>query len=133
MIQERLIWVRNYIPALMQQVVAGPIVELKTEPRSDYVHGSFFWELGEAVILVQAVNTVKLATKGELVEAPGVEVRINPSKLKVERARVIPGGEQRCRSGPRTGALTSRREGLIATWFYASVWLSLICGCGHVA
>jgi hypothetical protein len=89
MIQERLIWVRKWIPDLLRQLVPRPVAELRTEPRSEYVHGSFFWEKGKRSVLVQVVNTIELATNGELLGAPGVSVWINPDKLKVKTARAL--------------------------------------------
>jgi hypothetical protein len=89
MIQDRLIWVRKWIPDLMRQLVTRPIAELTTEPSSEYVHGSFFWEKGNRSILVQVVNTIELATNGELVGAPEVAVWINPEKIELASARVL--------------------------------------------
>ncbi len=89
MIQDRLIWVRKWIPDVLRQLVPRPVAELSTEPHSEYVHGSFFWEKGKQSILVQVVNTVEIATNGELLGAPGVAAWINPDKIKVKTARVL--------------------------------------------
>lgn len=103
MIQDRLIWVRKWIPDLLRQLVSRPVAELRTEPRSEYVHGSFFWEKGRRSILVQVVNTVELATNGELWGSPGVTVWINPDKIKVKTARVLFPTEKDLQVGPEDG------------------------------
>jgi hypothetical protein len=103
LIFDQLVWVRKWIPDLLRQLVSRPVAELRTEPRSEYVHGSFFWEKGKRSILVQVVNTVELATNGELPGSPGVTVWINPDKIKVKAARVLFPTEKDLQVGSKDG------------------------------
>jgi hypothetical protein len=104
MIQDRLIWVRKWIPDLMRRLVTRPIAELRTEPNSEYIHGSFFWEKGKRSILVQVVNTVELATNGEVwAGAPRVTAWVNPEKIRVKRARVLYPSEKELMIGMKGG------------------------------
>jgi len=87
--QYRLYWIQDWIPALMRQLAPDPIAELRPEPFSEYVHGTFFYDASKRFILVQVLNTVELATEGEFRPAPKVVLRINPKKLNVTGARVV--------------------------------------------
>ncbi len=87
--QWRPFWVRNWIPALIRELAPNPIAELSTEPASEYLHGSFFHDRQRQVILVQLLNTIELATKGELRPAPKVDIRVDRNKLKVAGARAV--------------------------------------------
>jgi hypothetical protein len=89
MLKGRPFWIRQWIPQLVKQLVPDPIFEICLEPFSEYVHGTFFYGPGRRFILLQALNAVELATQGELRPAPGVEVRINPLRLKVTGARTL--------------------------------------------
>ena len=82
-------WIREWIPALLQQLVPRPIAEIRPEPKSKYVHGTFFYDKSKRFILVQVLNAVELATQGEFRPVSSVELRINPTKLKVTGARVV--------------------------------------------
>ncbi len=82
-------WVRQWIPALMRQLVAEPIAELTLEPSSEYVHGTFFYDSKKQFILVQVLNAVALVTQGESWPPPKATIVINPKKLKVAGARVV--------------------------------------------
>jgi hypothetical protein len=73
----------------MRQLVPEAIAELRPEPFSEYVHGTFFYDESRRFILVQVLNTVELATNGEFRPAPKVVLRINPEKLRVKGARVV--------------------------------------------
>ncbi len=103
MIQDRLIWARKWIPDLLRQLRPRPIAELRTEPQSEYVHGSFFWEKGKRAILVQVVNAVELATNGELLGSPGVTVWVNPERIKVKTAQVLFPAEKALEVGSKEG------------------------------
>ena len=102
-IQDRLIWVRRWIPDLIRQLVPNPTAELTSEPHSEYLHGSFFWEKGKRSILVQVVNTAELATNGDVLWAPLAEIWANPNKLKVKSARVLYPSEKDLQVGSKDG------------------------------
>jgi len=87
--QWRPFWIRNWIPSLIRELAPNPIAELKTEPASEYLHGSFFYDRERKVILVQLLNAIELATKGELRPAPRVEIRVDRNKLKIAGARAM--------------------------------------------
>lgn len=82
-------WIQDWIPSVMRKLVPNAIAELRPEPFSEYVHGTFFYDESRRFILVQVLNTVELATKGEFRLAPTVVLRLNPEKLKVKGARVV--------------------------------------------
>ena len=82
-------WIREWIPALLQQLVPKPIAEIRPEPKSKYVHGTFFYDKSKRFILVQVLNAMELATQGEFRPVSNVELRINSTKLKVNGARVL--------------------------------------------
>ena len=96
-------WIRQWIPELVRQLVPDPIAELRPEPFSEYVHGTFFYDPSKRFILVQVLNTVELVTQGEFRPAPRVEIRINPTKLKVTGARVVWPKEQDLAVGTQDG------------------------------
>lgn len=87
--QWRPFWIRNWIPSLIRELAPNPIAELKTEPASEYLHGSFFYDQERKLILVQLLNTIELATKGELRLAPKVKIRVDRNKLKVVGAQAV--------------------------------------------
>jgi hypothetical protein len=82
-------WIREWIPALLRQMTPNPIAELRSVPFSEYVHGTFFYDPSKRFILVQVLNTIELATRGEIRPAPRVEIRLDPRRLKVAGARVV--------------------------------------------
>jgi hypothetical protein len=82
-------WIREWIPALMRQLVPNPIAEILSVPSSEYVHGTFFYDPSKRFILVQVLNTIELATRGELRPAPHVIIRTDPRRLKVAGARAV--------------------------------------------
>jgi hypothetical protein len=85
----RAFWIRQWIPELVRQLVPIPIAELRPEPFSEYVHGTFFWDASKRFILVQVLNTIELATLGELRPAPDVVIQVDSARLKVAGARVV--------------------------------------------
>jgi hypothetical protein len=86
---ERPFWVRRWVPDLMRQLVPKPIVELTSEPASEFVHGTFFWDPSKRLILVQILNAEELVSEGEFRPVPRVVIRINPAKLKISGARMV--------------------------------------------
>ena len=82
-------WIQRWIPDLMRQLVRRPIAELRPEPFSEYVHGTFFRDASEKFILVQVLNTIELVTKGEYRPAPQVIIKVDPARLKVSGARLV--------------------------------------------
>jgi len=88
-VQSREFWIRKWIPALIQQLAPNPIAEIRPEPFSEYVHGTFFYDPTKRFILVQTLNTIELVTQGELRAAPRIEIRVDPRRLKVAGARVV--------------------------------------------
>jgi len=87
--QWRPFWIQKWIPHLLQQLVPRPIAELRPSPFSEYVHGTFFWDATKRFILVQALNTIELATQGDLRSAPDIAIYTDPLRLKVVRTRVM--------------------------------------------
>jgi hypothetical protein len=82
-------WIREWIPALMRQLAPNPLAEIRSVPASEYVHGTFFYDPSKRFILVQVLNTIELATRGEIRPAPRVEIRLDPRRLEVAGARVV--------------------------------------------
>jgi hypothetical protein len=87
--KDRPYWVRQWVPALLRQLVPNPIVELRLEPFSEYVHGTFFYDQSGRFVLVQVLNTIEIITRGEFREAPKISLAVNSSRLKVAEARVV--------------------------------------------
>jgi len=87
--QMRPFWIREWIPALLRQLAPNPLAELRSTPFSEYVHGTFFYDPSKRFILVQVLNTIELATRGELRPAPRVEIRLDPGRLKVAGAMAV--------------------------------------------
>jgi hypothetical protein len=85
----RPVWIQRWVPELMRQLVPRPIAELRPEPFSEYVHGTFFWDAGKKFILVQALNTLELVTGGEFRPAGKIVIRTDPARLKVVGARIV--------------------------------------------
>ena len=88
-VHPREFWIRKWIPNLIQQLAPDPIAELRSEPFSEYVHGTFFYDASRRFILVQVLNTIELVTGGEIRQAPRIEIRVDPKRLKVASARVV--------------------------------------------
>ena len=63
-------------------------MELRLEPFSEYVHGTFFYDRSGRFVLVQVLNTIEVITRGEFREAPKLSLAVNSSKLRLAEARV---------------------------------------------
>ena len=87
--QWRAFWIQKWIPGLIRQLVPNPLAELRTDPFSEYVHGTLFHDEGKRLILVQLLDTMQLATKGELRPTPEIEISLDPHRLKVTAAQVV--------------------------------------------
>ena len=81
-------WMRRWMPAVMRELVPRPLVEMRVPALSDHVQGSFFWDRTKRQVLVQILNAVELATRGEFIDVPYVEIRWDPARLHVTGARV---------------------------------------------
>ena len=73
----------------MRQLVPNPVAELRPEPFSEYVHGTFFYDRSKRFILVQVLNTLELVTGGEFRSAGKVVIHTDPARLKVVAARIV--------------------------------------------
>ncbi len=82
-------WIQAWIPWLTRKLSPSPLAELRTNPPSEFVHGSFFHDVEKDLILVQVLDAVQLATKGEMRPTPDVEITFDPDRLPVTAARVI--------------------------------------------
>jgi hypothetical protein len=82
-------WMRDWLPPLLRQLVPNPIVELRPEPESEYIHGTFSYDPSKKFVLVQVLNTIQVATGGEMRRAPEVRISAHPEKLNVVGARVV--------------------------------------------
>jgi hypothetical protein len=82
-------WIQKWVPELVRSLAPGPVFELNSQPSSEYVHATYFYDKSRKFVLVQVVNAVELATNGELRTVPKVEIRFNPQKLGVQGAKVV--------------------------------------------
>jgi hypothetical protein len=87
--QWRAYWIGKLVPAMVRRLVPGPVAELRTEPQSEYVHGTFFHDQARRRILVQILDAVELATKGEPRTTPDVEITLDAARCKVSSAEVV--------------------------------------------
>ena len=88
--QSRLHWIRNWIPELMRLLVKDPIAELRPEPFTEYLHGTFFYDqTWRTISLVQVLNTVEAAMEGEYRGIPRVRIGVDGKRLKVTGARMV--------------------------------------------
>lgn len=87
--QWRPFWIREWIPYLMKKLVKQPIAELRSEPFSEYVHGTFFYDKDRKYILVQVLNTIDLATEGEYRGIPRVVLSVDKKRLDVNGAKAV--------------------------------------------
>jgi len=85
----RAAWIQSWIPELIRRLVPNPLVELRANPFSEYVHCTFFYDEGKGQILVQILDAVQLATKGELRPTPNVEIVFDSARLRVRGAQVV--------------------------------------------
>ncbi len=86
-ITDRPFWIREWIPALMQQLDPNPIAELTPVPFTEYVHGTFFYDKNKRSILVQILNAVELAAKGKYSGSSGVELGLDSRPAEDHRCR----------------------------------------------
>jgi hypothetical protein len=82
-------WIQTWIPWLIGKLVQSPLAELRTSPFSEFVHGSFFHDLEKGLILVQVLDAMQLATKGEMRPTPPVEINLDAARLNVTAARIV--------------------------------------------
>ncbi len=82
-------WIRELIPEFIRQLARPPIIELRTTPPSEFVHGTFFFDKTRRSVLVQVLNAVQLVTDGEPRPARGVVIPADPARLKVAAARML--------------------------------------------
>ena len=82
-------WIRDWIPGLIRQLVPNPIAEVRSEPFSEYVHGTFFWDKSKRFILVQVLNTIQQLTEGELRKAPPVVISVDSRQLALAGAQTV--------------------------------------------
>jgi len=106
----------------MRQLVARPIAELCSEPFSEYVHGTFFWDASKRFILVQVLNTLELVTEGEFRPAGKIVIHTDPARLKVAGTRVVWRKEQELEVLSKGG---STRVEVPAPGRYTALYLKL--------
>ena len=87
--QWRAYWIQKLVPAIVRQLVPDPAAELLTEPASEFVHGSFFHDTERRLILVQVLDAVELATKGEGRATPDIEISLDKARYTVSGAAVV--------------------------------------------
>jgi hypothetical protein len=87
--QWRASWIQAWVPRLIRQLVPSPLAELRTDPFSEYVHGTFFHDEAKNLILVQILDAVQLATKGEMRPTPAIELSIDPGRVAVTAAQIV--------------------------------------------
>ena len=73
----------------MRQLVKDPIAELRPEPFTEYLHGTFFYDKSGEYVLVQFLNTVEAAMEGEYRGIPRVRIGVDGKRLKVTGARMV--------------------------------------------
>ncbi len=97
-------WIQTWIPWLIRKLTPRPLAELRTSPPSEFVHGSFFYDLEKGMILVQVLDAVQLVTRGEMRPTPDVEIALDTVRLDVTAARVV---------WPKVRDIALKREGRI--------------------
>jgi hypothetical protein len=102
-LQWRAYWIQQWIPELICRLAPNPLAELRIDPFSEYVHGTFFHDREKNMILVQVLDTIQLVTKGEMRPTPDVEISIDTRRLQVTGAQAV---------WPKTRSLpVTRRDG----------------------
>ena len=81
--QTKLRWIRQWIPELMRLLLKAPIAELRPDPFTEYVHGTFFYDKTREHVLVQVLNTVETAMNGEYRGVPRVNFSVDGKRLKI--------------------------------------------------
>jgi Hypothetical glycosyl hydrolase 6/Beta-galactosidase trimerisation domain len=87
--QWRAHWIEEWVPAMVRRLVPGPVAELRTQPQSEYVHGSFFHDRARQLILVQILDAIALVTKGERRPTPTVEITLDAARFKIRAAEIV--------------------------------------------
>jgi len=87
--QTKLRWISQWIPDFMRQLVKEPLAEIRPEPFTEYVHGTFFYDKSREHVLVQVLNTVETAMNGEYRGIPRVNISVDGKRLKVTAARTV--------------------------------------------
>jgi hypothetical protein len=82
-------WIRQWVPELVRSIAPDPVLELHSQPNSEFVHATYFWDKSRKFVIVQVVNAVELATSCELRTVPRVEIRFQPQKLAVKGAKMV--------------------------------------------
>ena len=95
-------WIQTWIPWLVGELVQSPLAELRTSPFSEFVHGSFFHDVEKGMILVQVLDPMQLATKGEMRPTPPVAITLDAARMNVTAAQIV---------WPKVRDLTVAREG----------------------
>jgi hypothetical protein len=85
----RPVWIRDWIPWLIRNLVPNPIAEVRAEPFSECVYGTCFWDKNKRHILVQVLNTNELITEGEPRKAPPVRISTDSRRLPLAGARIV--------------------------------------------
>jgi hypothetical protein len=99
--KQRPCWVRDWVPPLIRKLVPHPIAEVRSEPFSECVYGTCFWDKSKRYILVQVLNTNQLITEGEPRKAPPVHISVDSQRLPLAGARAV---------WPKEQALTVERR-----------------------
>jgi hypothetical protein len=102
-VNSRLHWIRDWIPELMRQLVKNPIAELRPEPHTEFLHGTFFYDKTRENILVQVLNTSEQALDGEYRASPDVRIRIDGKRLRVTGAHAVWPKEEDFQVGTQQG------------------------------
>ena len=87
--QGRPFWIQEWIPDVIRKLVPLPLIELRTDPSSEYVHSSFFQDEARGFVIVQILDTVQLATSGEMRPTPSVAISIDSSRMQIGGARTL--------------------------------------------
>ena len=87
----------------MKKLLKHPIAELRSEPFSEYVHGTFFYDKDRKYILVQVLNTIDLATEGEYRGIPRIVLSVDEKRLDVSGARAVWPNEENLTVRERNG------------------------------
>ena len=101
-LQFRSEWIQRWVPDLIRKLAPNPSAELRSQPFSEYVHGTFFFDEEKQLILVQMLDAVQLATKGEPRSTPDIEIILDSDRTRIAAARVV---------WPAPRDLTVRRDG----------------------
>ena len=84
--QFRPFWIRAWVPDLMRRLVKEPIAEVRPEPFTEYMHGTFFYDQAGKHVLVQVLNTGEGAMEGEYRGIPRVRMNVDGKRLESNRS-----------------------------------------------